>query len=150
MLQAITQQDKITFFQTIEFLRDLDPSVLERIAALSTDRLWKANTTVFYEGDRGDAMFCILSGEVHVYKTTECGRNIDVVTLGPGAYFGHLALLDRQARSASIRTTQETRLLETRHLHFQQLLKTYPQTFWKILTGLSVMLQAHKAPQDRP
>ena len=136
----IDHQEKVKLLTDIEFLHGLDAAVLERIARLSTSRVWKPNINIFYEGDRGDAMYCILSGEVHVYKTTDCGTNIPVVTLGAGAFFGHLSLLDRQARSASIRTTCETRLLETRHSDFQQLLKENPGLYMNILGGLCGML----------
>ncbi len=139
MTSEIENQERVTFFRTIDFLRELETVVLERVARLSRSRVWKPHKTLFYEGDRGDAMYCIISGEVEVYKTTDCGIDINVATLGEGAFFGHFSLLDQQERSASVKTICETHLLETRYSDFQQLLKDNPEAFWKILGGLSAM-----------
>jgi len=62
--------------------------------------------TVFSEGDKGRAMYVIVEGEVEVLKG---GRLLS--RLGPGAFFGEMAVLEGEVRSASIVTLGATRLL---------------------------------------
>ena len=56
--------------------------------------------TVFDEGDTGDSLFMILSGRVEVHKRFGADRQL-VGTLGPGEYFGEMALLGSSPRSAT-------------------------------------------------
>jgi CRP-like cAMP-binding protein len=65
---------------------------------------------VFEEGDMGDSLFMILSGEVEVSKLIS-GETRQIGTLGPGEYFGEMALLGRRARSASTRAATPLDLL---------------------------------------
>jgi CRP-like cAMP-binding protein len=65
---------------------------------------------VFNEGDTGYSLFMILSGQVEVLKLLETERRA-VRTLGPGEYFGEMALLDRHPRSATTRALTPLDLL---------------------------------------
>ena len=70
-------------------------------------RVWDpARITVVRRGDAGDSMFFISSGEVEVRLP-----NGGSVRLGEGSFFGEMALLERQPRSASVATTRPTTLL---------------------------------------
>jgi NADH:ubiquinone reductase (H+-translocating) len=63
---------------------------------------YEAGETVFDEGDVGDSLFMILSGRVEVRK--RLGGELRVIgTLGPGEYFGEMALLGRHPRTATTR-----------------------------------------------
>jgi NADH:ubiquinone reductase (H+-translocating) len=63
---------------------------------------YEAGETVFEEGDSGDSLYMILSGQVEVLKSVGGERQV-VRTLGPGEYFGEMALLGRHPRSAGTR-----------------------------------------------
>jgi NADH dehydrogenase len=68
----------------------------------ATQAHYEAGETVFEEGDSGDSLYMVLSGQVEVLK--RFGADAQVVrTLGPGEYFGEMALLGRHPRSASTR-----------------------------------------------
>jgi voltage-gated potassium channel len=69
-------------------------------------RYYPSRVTVLRRGDPGDSMFFISSGEVEVRLPT--GGS---VRLGDGAFFGEMALLNRQPRTASVATTRPTTLL---------------------------------------
>ncbi len=55
---------------------------------------------VFRERESGDAAFVVLDGKIAIYKITDQGEHI-LATLGKGAMFGEMALIDNQARMAS-------------------------------------------------
>ena len=79
---------------------------LSEIVGKLRTRYYPARITVVRRGDAGDSMFFISSGEVEVRLP-----NGGSVRLGEGAFFGEMALLERQPRSASVATTKPTTLL---------------------------------------
>lgn len=79
---------------------------LSEIVGKLRTRYYPPRITVVRRGDPGDSMFFISSGEVEVRLP-----NGGSVRLGEGAFFGEMALLERQPRSASVATTRPTTLL---------------------------------------
>lgn len=79
---------------------------LSEIVGKLRTRYYPPRATIVRRGDPGDSMFFISSGEVEVRLPT--GGS---VTLSDGAFFGEMALLERQPRSASVTTTRPTTLL---------------------------------------
>ncbi len=71
-------------------------------------------------GERGDCMFFVASGEVEVRLTPE------PIFLGPGTFFGELALLTGEPRNATIVATQPCTLLSLDIVDFRQLLGRQP------------------------
>ncbi len=67
----------------------------------------KKGQDVFLEGDEGDAMYGIISGAVLIHKG---GR--DLATLRETQYFGEMAILDNEPRSASVTAVEDTRLIQ--------------------------------------
>jgi NADH dehydrogenase len=76
----------------------------------ATQAHYEAGETVFEEGDSGDSLFMILSGEVEVIKIV-AGEPQHIGTLSPGEYFGEMALLGRRPRSATARAATSLDLL---------------------------------------
>jgi voltage-gated potassium channel len=79
---------------------------LSEIVGKLRTRYYPGRITVVRRGDSGDSMFFISSGEVEV-RLPQGGS----VRLGDGAFFGEMALLERQPRTASVATTKPTTLL---------------------------------------
>ena len=83
---------------------------------MASDRILERKTYppdafVFKEGDAGDRAYVVQSGELEVVKTNEAGTETILGTLGKGAFFGEMALLDDTPRMASVRTTVPTVLI---------------------------------------
>ena len=62
---------------------------------------------VFRERESGDAAFVVLDGKIAIYRTVETGDQV-LATLGKGAMFGEMALIDDQARMASAKAIEGT------------------------------------------
>jgi len=71
-------------------------------------RNYPRNTVVINENDFADSLYVIESGRVKVYCSDKNGKEYIMNTLGPGDYFGELALLDDDRRSASVRTLEKS------------------------------------------
>src|SRR5689334_10124953 len=88
---------------------DLKVFDLQALTARGVARAFPRNTIVFQEGDKGDQLYVIIAGKVKVYLADSEGKEIIVDVLGPGQYFGEMAL-DGSPRSASVMTMEASRL----------------------------------------
>lgn len=98
----------------IAVLQAMDETALARLAGVLETRDLADGESVFREGDPADGMYFIASGAVRVEKRTQSAGGAGTKTLAilePGDYFGEMALLDRQPRSASAVASGATRTL---------------------------------------
>ncbi len=70
-------------------------------ARLATRRRYPKDTVVFFENEEGDFFFTIVQGRIKVTILGDDGREIILSVLGPGDFFGEMALLDNEPRSAT-------------------------------------------------
>lgn len=68
-------------------------------------------TTVFRQGDAGGSVYVIRAGKVRVLKETQ-GRRRMVTTLGPGDFFGEMAVVTGRPRSATVEVLEDADLLK--------------------------------------
>jgi CRP-like cAMP-binding protein len=94
---------------------------LGKIAGLGVARRLPPLTSIVTKGDTGDAFFVIITGEAVVRRTGR--RN---VPLGPGDFFGEMALLDEERRSASVRATSPMRLMVMTRQEFHSMIAAVP------------------------
>ncbi|MEA5423314.1 mechanosensitive ion channel family protein [Synechococcus sp. CCY9202] len=123
----------------------LDADQREHLARESHCLRFGPGETVVREGDRGDTLFKIVFGSVEVLKSdgsTTCHR---VATLGPGDVFGEMTLFTDAPRSASVRTTSETLLLEVERRDLQPLLEKDSV----LLERIARMVQERQAGLDQ-
>ena len=79
------------------------------LAEAAIVRTFPKNTIVVTEGERSDSLYVILSGRVKVFVSDEDGRDLVLNVVGPGEYFGELAL-DEGPRSASVATLEPSKM----------------------------------------
>ena len=84
------------------------------------------------EGDRGREFFVLLEGSAVVRRG---GRKVNV--LGPGDFFGEIALVSRSPRTATVTTTQPSRLLVITDASFRTLLDHSPRIQLRVLEALA-------------
>lgn len=95
----------------VELFSKLEPAQREFLACSMTERDFEANQPVVWIGDQAGEFFIIRSGRVEVCIPDEAGRELRVSVLGPGEFFGELALFDGGTRTSTVRTTAPTRML---------------------------------------
>ena len=105
------RQDVVELLAGVPLFSELSPEELQRVAQVAIPRRYPGDTRVFHEGDPGDACYIVQHGSCRVIRQHSDGRVITLATLGPGAIFGELAMLDGERRSASIEAVEDTELL---------------------------------------
>jgi CRP-like cAMP-binding protein len=116
---------------------------LQRIATVLEVEAGRALTT---EGDLGREFFVLLQGKV---EATRAG--LSIATLGAGSFFGEMALLDRQPRTATVTTLEPSTLLVITAGEFNAFLESMPSVDRKMLVVLAERLrdvEARFVPPD--
>jgi CRP/FNR family transcriptional regulator, cyclic AMP receptor protein len=101
---------------------------------------FSAGTTIFNEGDSGDEMYVIQSGKVNIAKKTHDVEKI-LVTLGPGAFFGEMAIINRKPRSATAVVVEDAHLLVIGPKTFDTLIRGNVEIAVRMIKILAQRLQ---------
>lgn len=99
-----------------------------------------AGKVICDEGEVGQSFYFIVSGKAAVLRN---GRK--VAELGPGQYFGELALLDRLPRSATVKALTDMTLLEIGQRDFNSILADSPSITRKLLVATASRLRSADA-----
>jgi CRP-like cAMP-binding protein len=81
---------------------------------------------VFDEGDLGDSVYVVLDGKAQVLKEGN-GVSEVIAEIGPGQFFGEMALLDQTARTASVRCLEPMNVLRILRDEFDTLSASFPE-----------------------
>lgn len=125
----------------VPLFRDLADEDLTEIAEVAVPRHYEAGTRVFGEGDHGDTCFVISRGRVRVTRKHRDGRTITLATLGPGDFFGELAMFDSETRSASVEAAEDLDALALVSGDFKRLLARRPEVAVKLVNVLGQRLR---------
>jgi CRP/FNR family transcriptional regulator, cyclic AMP receptor protein len=100
-----------------------------------------ARQVLFRAGDVGDAMYLIEHGKVRICVHTVDGREVTLTELGRGDFFGEMALLSGQRRSADARVAEDARLAVLSRDHFLSFMRSTPDVALEMLTALANRLR---------
>jgi CRP-like cAMP-binding protein len=99
-----------------------------------------AGSDLVREGEAGDALFVILDGEASVQHDGD-----EVTRVGPGSYFGELAILDGGPRSATVVAATDVEVAVLGIRMFRTLLREFPDLAEQLLVGLAGELRKANA-----
>jgi CRP/FNR family cyclic AMP-dependent transcriptional regulator len=131
----------IELLRHVPLFSELSEAELERVAQVGIPRSFPRETRVFHEGDAGDSCYIVREGSCRVTREHPDGRAITLATLGPGAIFGELAMLDGERRSASVEATENTELLALPASDMRNLIRGHPEMAEKLVVALTRRLR---------
>jgi CRP/FNR family cyclic AMP-dependent transcriptional regulator len=114
----------------------LDKKELEQIASSMTERRFSAGATVTREGAGGAGFFVVEEGQAEVSVEGQARG-----TIGPGDYFGEIALLTGSERTATITATTDMRCYGMTPWDFRPLVESNSVIAWKLLTAMADKLR---------
>ena len=115
----------IPFFQTLE--QEERNKVLEHIKI----DFFPTGHTIFKEDDEAEAFYIIRSGAVRIFQTKQDFEKT-IIVLGPGEFFGEMALISNDARNASAQMLEEGEVFILEKQDLYSLLETHPDIAKKI------------------
>lgn len=116
----------------VPLFAEADESFLQRLAGEFMERTFAAGETIAEEGEAGRTFIVIERGEVTVtVHGQEVGR------LGPGDSFGEMALIDKSARSATVKADTEVHGYQLPVWSFRPLVESHPEMAWALLEALA-------------
>lgn len=119
----------------------LTPGELRSLEALLRPHRYQVGEIIFHEGDDGTALYIIEEGEVKIVLGSPEGKEVVLGLLGRGDFFGELALLDGEPRSADAVATASSLLQILRREDFSRFLADKPRVAANLLAALSRRLR---------
>lgn len=113
---------------------------LDLALGLFQERQIKPNTTIFTEKMPAEALYIIKSGNIRITMMAGEGEEAGLLLLGPGDFFGELALLQEEQRLVNARSESATELLILTRKDFQALTDLDPRTGARVLTAIARLL----------
>ncbi len=104
----------LDLLRSMDLFAELPDDELARIARLLKERKISENEEIFAQGETGDGMYVILQGRVRIATTDNFGRERVLAFYGPGEFFGDMAVLTGEPRSATASASTNLRLLQLR------------------------------------
>ena len=124
-----------TYLQKVPMLRSCSQEDIDRIAELGVTITVPQGQDIIREGEAGSQFFVITDGTVQV---TRAGR--PVAELGPGDYFGELALFDPAPRNATVTARSDTTAVSVSRTSFRELLGEISSLRDVLLAGMATRL----------
>src|SRR5256884_2560139 len=125
----------------VPLFESLDDETARKLCQLLESIDCKAKTSLFRAGDEGDAMYLIERGKIRICVQATDGRDMTLIELGRGDFFGEMALLDGQRRSADAIVAEDARVAVLSREHFLSFVRSSPDVALELLTALANRLR---------
>jgi len=135
-----TRDPRLQLLKNVVLFKDLSMRDLAMVNSLMHERCYIADEVIFDEGEEGQGLFLVLSGRVKI--VLPANENALLLELGPGAFFGEVALLDQSVRTAQARAIEDTQIVALFRAEFYSLLETHSAIASRISFQLARVLAA--------
>ena len=129
------------FLRRVPLFAHLSETEIDRLAESARERNYPRNSVILFEDDPGDALYMVVTGQVKVVLIGEDGREVILSVLHEGNFFGEMALIDDEPRSAHVIAMQDSNLLVLRREDFQRRLQEVPTIALGLLREISHRLR---------
>ncbi len=137
--------DEMALIKQIPLFADLPQEQLRSLLGMLDRRSYRKGQVILREGDEGDSLFVIVSGRVRIYTFSADGHELSYGIFGDGDFFGEMALLTGDPRSANAEAMEWTEVLVLRRSAFREHLLCNPSTAIRVIETLSARLRETNA-----
>ena len=139
-LAALSLMDRILFLKHVPLFNTLSPVDLKQVSAIAEEEFFSDGEEIAHEGEIGDVMFIIVSGEVKVCSFQD-GREVEIARRKVGDYVGEMAIIGREPRMASLVAVGDVRTLCIDQKSFEGLIRERPDVSLGVMRVLSQRLK---------
>jgi anti-anti-sigma factor len=123
-------------FERLDLVRNVDPADMSALRAALVRREYAGGETVFRQGDEGNALFVIARGSATVWLKDAASGVRRLMTFSEGTFFGEMALLDRERRSATVSADEDLVCYVLERSKFEELAASRPRAGLAVLANL--------------
>ena len=127
--------------RSVPLFQTLPSEAVSELFHLLNDRSIPKGTALFHRDDPGDAMFFIESGRIRISVKDADGHDTVLAEMGSGDFFGEMAMLDGQMRSADATAIEETKLAVLAREDFRSFIRKKPDVALGLLTAMTRRLR---------
>ena len=138
-----TKQEKVDLLGAVPLFSDLSKKDLERIHNTAKETFHKEGDSIITEGRGGVGFHLIIDGKAQVVRGERTAA-----TLGPGEFFGEMALVDDAPRSATVTAGTDLTTLVISKWEFRPLVKSHPEMAWKLIEYLVARVREEQTGRD--
>jgi CRP-like cAMP-binding protein len=128
----VARDEKLDLLQRIPLFAGLKRQQVERLGMLADEVDVPTGKVLMRQGDSGSDMMVLVRGSVAVERD---GERLN--TLGPGDFFGEIALVDGGPRTATITAEEPSTLLVVTHRDFHSMMEEFPEVADQVLNALA-------------
>ena len=133
-----TETDELVLsLQAIPLFKSLTRKDITGQISIIHNRNYIAGEYIFYQGDPGIGLYIIREGEVLINRESDKGDKITLAVFQKGDFFGELALVDSDKRSASAIAKSDTKLSVIFKPDLDEFIEKYPKKGIKIVQGIA-------------
>lgn len=129
--------DAEQFLSQVGLFRSLNKKHIKQLARAVQAQQYAPGATIVKQGDTGLGLYVITSGSVEIRKERPGQEPLTVNSLGPGQFFGEMALLDDYPRSATVVARESTECMTLAKWHFLGELEAHPEMALPMLSVMS-------------
>ncbi|HEX6033956.1 MAG TPA: cyclic nucleotide-binding domain-containing protein, partial [Anaerolineales bacterium] len=149
---TLSLMERVLFFKRVPLFQNLSPGDIKQVAALAQEESFSDGVSIVREGEIGDVMFIIVSGEVRVL-ITKGQKEVELARRKAGEFVGEMALISKEPRSATVTAIGNVRALCIDQKSFESLLRDRPDASLAVIEVLCQRLKEsdarlhHSAPE---
>jgi CRP-like cAMP-binding protein len=133
----------------VPMCQGLSPAEAKAIFEIAEERKVALGQKVFAEGDSGDALYLVLSGNIEIEKMDKKGKNASLAKLSDGAVVGEMSLIAGSAkRSATAKAISDVNLLRIPADRFQKLVKSDHIAALKVVKNMAQVMSRRLLAMD--
>ncbi len=133
--------DREDMLEKVPIFAGLDRKHLNQLSRIMVPRTFKTGDVIIKEGDQGAGVFVITSGQVEVVGGADKASPTVLNTLGPGDFFGEMALFEGFPRSATVRCLEDTECLAMTRWDFRAELNTHSEIAIAVIEAMARRLR---------
>lgn len=133
----ISTVEKVLFLKGVELFSQIPGEDLSQIGQIADEVEFERDAVVIDEGELGDSMFLLISGQVRVHQGDK-----EIAVLGERQVVGEMAVLDSEPRSATVTALTDVTLLRILQEDFSDILTEKPEIALGIIKVLSRRLRS--------
>jgi HEAT repeat protein len=135
-LPSLSLMERIVFLRRVPLFVELSPADLKHVAESVTEQVFPDGEVIAEQGEPGDEMYVLLTGEMRVLVTRDGDAAEEVARRGPGEYVGEMAVITQAPRMASLVAAGAVRSLVIDRRRFERILRERPEASLAVMREL--------------